>query len=300
MELRHLRYFIEVAKQEHMTKAAKVLGIQQPPLSQQIQSLEKELGLALFTRKARGIKLTAAGKLFLSEAHEILDKVDSAINRVKKFDLGEEGSLIVGFTSSASLHSMTPKIVKNFRKQFPLVNLMIKEGSAHDLLRELEEERIDISFSRSPVLAYTGIDCIELLTEEMVLALPLDHPLADLPEQSIQLSHLHNENFILYQQINGSGIKEKIIDDCRQAGFEPRVIETVYRTIGAIHLVAAGMGISIVPKSLSMIQMDNVLYRTFHPSHQLSVPLNIAFRSNSQKLLIQKFIQFAKESSQLE
>ena len=149
MELRHLRYFVAVAEEEHMTRAAERLGIQQPPLSHQIQMLEKELGVQLFIRESRRIHLSPAGKLFLSDARSILANVDQSVQRVQRFDLGEEGSIRLGFTSSASMHQITPELVRAFREAYPLISVEIEEGAAHDLIHTLEQEGIDIAFSRS-------------------------------------------------------------------------------------------------------------------------------------------------------
>ena len=171
MELRHLRYFVAVAEEEHMTRAAARLSIQQPPLSQQIKALEQELGVILFTRLGKRIALNAAGKLFLSEAREILNRVDEAQQRVRRFDLGEEGRMRVGYTSSASLHELTPAIIRAFRATHPLMSLEIEEGAAHDLLCALEEERIDAAFVRSSVDQYATLECITLDREKMVVAM---------------------------------------------------------------------------------------------------------------------------------
>ena len=148
MELRHLRYFVAVAEEEHMTRAAAKLGIQQPPLSHQIQLLEKELGVQLFFRQSRRIQLSPAGKIFLGDARAILASVDQATQRIQRFDMGEEGSIRLGFTSSASMHQMTPDLVRVFRETYPLITVEIEEGAAHDLINALEQERIDIAFSR--------------------------------------------------------------------------------------------------------------------------------------------------------
>src|SRR5690554_4695966 len=119
MELRHLRYFVAVAEDEHITRAAARLGIQQPPLSQQIQNLEAELGVNLFARSPRKITLNAAGKVFLSDARRVLDLVDESVQRVRQFDRGMEGTLLLGFTSSASMHPHTLAVIEKFRAMFP-------------------------------------------------------------------------------------------------------------------------------------------------------------------------------------
>jgi DNA-binding transcriptional LysR family regulator len=301
MELRHLRYFVAVAEEEHMTRAASKLGIQQPPLSQQIQSLEKELGVSLLIRKSRRIELSPAGKVFLGDARDILARAEQSIQRIRRFEMGEEGSIRLGFTSSASMHQMTPDLVRSFRETFPLISVEIEEGAAHDLINGLEQERIDIAFSRSSVKPYPGIASIELLKEDMVIAVPINHPLSSKPNGVLKLFDLKDENFIFYQQVNGSGIKENLLKECQRVGFEPKSIEIVYRIIGAIHLVASGLGIAIVPKSMQSIQPDSVCYKTFDIKHTLTVPLSIAYRENASKLTVKRFLSlsdaFTKEWS---
>jgi DNA-binding transcriptional LysR family regulator len=295
MELRHLRYFVAVAEEEHMTRAAAKLGIQQPPLSHQIQLLEKELGVQLFFRKSRRIQLSPAGKVFLGDARAILASVDQATQRIQRFDMGEEGSIRLGFTSSASMHQMTPDLVRVFRETYPLITVEIEEGAAHDLINALEQERIDIAFSRSSVKPYPGIASMELLKEDMVIAVPVNHPLTQVPNETIRLKDLCHENFIFYQQVNGSGIKESLIEECAKVGFEPRSAQIVYRIIGALHLVASGLGIAIVPKSMQAIQPDSIVYKTFEPNSVITVPLSIAYRDNSSKLTVKRFLALSSE-----
>jgi DNA-binding transcriptional LysR family regulator len=295
VELRHLRYFVAVAQEEHMTRAAAKLGIQQPPLTQQIQILEKELGVKLFLRESRRIQLSPAGRVFLTDAQAILASAEQAILRVQRFELGEEGNLRLGFTSSASLHQMTPDLVRAFRETYPLIKLDIEEGAAHDLMHALAQEKIDIAFSRSSVKPYPGTASFELLKEDMVIAIPMNHPLSNSPNGVLSLKDLRNENFIFYQQVNGSGIKESLINECAKEGFEPKSAQVVYRIMGALHIVASGLGIAIVPKSMQAIQPESVVYKTFHPNSVLTVPLSLAYRENSSKLAVQRFLTLAHE-----
>jgi DNA-binding transcriptional LysR family regulator len=295
MELRHLRYFVAVAEEEHMTRAAKRLGIQQPPLTHQVQVLEKELGVQLFIRESRRIHLSPAGKLFLRDARSILANVEQSIQRVQRFDLGEEGSIRLGFTSSTSMHQITPELVRAFREAYPLISVEIEEGAAHDLINTLEQENIDIAFSRSSLRPYPGIASVELLKEDMVIAIPMNHPLSQVPNDTLRLTDLKNENFIFYQQVNGSGIKEILIEECAKVGFEPKSASIVYRIIGAIHIVATGLGISIVPSSMQAIQTDSVIYKTFHPDSVIRVPLSIAYRENTTKQTVRRFLTLAHD-----
>jgi len=294
MELRHLRYFVAVAEEEHITRAAARLSMQQPPLSQQIKALEQELGVSLFNRVGKRIQLNAAGKLFLSDAREILTQAENAVKRVQRFDLGEEGRMRVGYTSSASLHELTPGIIRAYRAAHPLIALEIDEGAAHDLLCAVEEERLDAAFVRSPVTQYATLDCISLNQENMVVALPMQHRLASSAGIGVGLIELKDESFILYRQVNGSGIKEGFINVCREAGFEPQAVQEVHRMMAAIQLVAAGMGISVVPQSLNAIQPKSVVYRPFDPPSAVTVPLNLAYRRHVDAQAIKRFITLSQ------
>jgi len=293
MELRHLRYFVAVAEEENITRAAAKLSMQQPPLSQQIKALEEELGVCLFSRVGKRIQINAAGKLFLGEAREILKHADTAIQKVRRFDLGEEGRMRLGYTSSAALHELTPRIIRAFRAAHPLISLEIEEGSAHDLLCALEEERIDAAFVRSSVEKYSTLESMGLDQEEMVIAIPLEHRLAIQAEAGLSLADLKEEPFILYRQVNGSGIKEMLFRLCKEAGFEPMAVQEVHRVMAAIQLVAAGLGISVVPKSLNTIQPKSVFYRPFDPSDSVTVPLNLAFRRNVDAQAIKRFLSLS-------
>ncbi len=279
-----------VAEEENITRAAAKLSMQQPPLSQQIKALEEELGVYLFSRVGKRIQLNAAGKLFLSEAREILTQADNAMLKVQRFDLGEEGRMRLGYTSSAALHELTPSIIRAFRAAHPLISLEIEEGAAHDLLCALEEERIDAAFVRSSVEKYTTLDSIGLDQEAMVVAVPMQHRLATPSDKGLSLSDLKDEPFILYRQVNGSGIKEMLLKLCKEAGFEPHAVQEVHRMMAAIQLVAAGLGISVVPKSLDTIQPKSVVYRPFKPSDSVTVPLNLAFRRNVDAQAIKRFL----------
>src|SRR6266436_3034994 len=164
MELRHLRYFVAVAEERHVTRAAERLGIQQPPLSQQIRALETELEVQLFRRKPRGVELTQAGEALLAEARVILDRVEHATAAARRTARGEAGRIGLGFTSSASLH--------------PLVGLSLEEGGPAELVEGLSAERIDAAFVRSPIGPAAELTVHSVLEEEMVAALPAGHRLA--------------------------------------------------------------------------------------------------------------------------
>src|ERR1051326_6002146 len=150
MELRHLRYFVAVAEEGHLTRAAERLGIQQPPLSQQIRALETELEVQLFRRNSRGVELTQAGEALLAEARIVLDRAEHAVLAARRAARGEAGRLGLGFTSSASFHPLVPRIIRDFRKASPLVSMSLEEAGTAELVEGLRAERIDAAFVRWP------------------------------------------------------------------------------------------------------------------------------------------------------
>jgi DNA-binding transcriptional LysR family regulator len=179
MELRHLRYFVTVAEEGHVTRAAERLGMQQPPLSQQIRALERELGTQLFRRKPRGVELTEPGKAFLLDARAILAHIDHAFAATRRTARGEEGRIAVGFTSSAPFHPFVPRVIRAFRDSFPQVALTLEESGTTELIDDLRGERVDAAFIRTPVANPMGLTVNLLLEEAMVVALPSSHALAE-------------------------------------------------------------------------------------------------------------------------
>src|SRR5512135_168208 len=168
MELRHLRYFVAVAEEGHITRAAARLGMQQPPLSQQIRALERELDVQLFRRRPRGVELTDAGSALLVEARAILSHLDHASAAAKRTARGEQGRIAVGFTSSAPFHPFVPRIIRSFREAFPLVSLTLDESGTTELIADLRNERVDAAFIRTHVADPMGLTVNPLLEEAML------------------------------------------------------------------------------------------------------------------------------------
>lgn len=294
MELRHLRYFVAVAEDEHITRAAARIGIQQPPLSQQIQNLEAELGVSLFARSPRKISLNAAGKVFLSDARKILASVDEAVQRVRQFDKGMEGTLMIGFTSSASMHAQTLSVIERFRSLFPLVSLQIEEGANHDLLNLVEQERLDVAFVRTAVTRYPTLAAQELSQETMVVAMPADHPLAAV-KGPLDMTMLKDHDIVFYRQTNGSGIGDNLLQSFEANGFRPRIVSETQRIISAINMVAAGFGVAVVPKTMESFQVRSIVYRDLTPESSFTVPLNVAYRSQADAETLRRFLKACNE-----
>lgn len=296
MNLRQLRYFIVAAEEEHLTRAATRLGIQQPPLSQQISALERELGVALFARRSRSVQLNAAGQLFLDDARKILADIDAAVARVRQFDSALAGNLRVGFTSSASLHAATLDVVRAFRASYPLVALRVTEGANHDLLELAEKGELDVAFVRSNIERYPSLEHFRLLDEPMVLAIPAPHGLAREPEERVPFDVLRDEPIVLYRQINGSGIGAMLIEAAHTAGFELAIVEETPRMVSALQLVAAGFGVAVVPATMRFFANPMVLYRDFAPGSAPTVPLNVAYRGAGASATAHRFIAMCRAS----
>jgi DNA-binding transcriptional LysR family regulator len=297
VELRHLRYFVAVAEEGHVTRAAARLGIQQPPLSLQIRALERELDVQLLRRKPRGVELTDAGAVFLERARSILDQVDRAAATTRRTARGEQGRVVVGFTSSAPFHSFVPRVIRTFRELSPLVSLVLEESGSSELVQGLHNEEIDAAFIRSPVADVIGLMVRPLLEEEMVVALPTGHTLAS-DGDPLPLAALTGETFILYKRPGGPGLYDTIITACRGAGFSPRVGQEAPRIISTLNLVAAGLGVSIVPASLRSLQMDGVVYRRLAEAAHLTAPLILACRRGENSAAVQRFIDLVQRTAE--
>jgi DNA-binding transcriptional LysR family regulator len=295
MELRHLRYFIAVAEEGHVTRAAERLGMQQPPLSQQIRALERELDVQLFRRKPRGVELTDAGSAFLADARAILSHIDHAFATTKRTARGEQGEIAVGFTSSAPFHPFVPRIIRAYRDAFPRVSLTLEEGGTTELIDDLRNERIDAAFIRTAIANQEGIAVSELLKEAMILALPRGHVLSR-NKGALALRALAGETFIVYRRRSGPGLYDAILAACKAAGFSPRIGQEAPRIVSTLNLVAAGLGISLVPESLQRMHMDGVEFRRLTGTAQPIAPIYLASRRSETSASVRRFLELVRRS----
>lgn len=261
MELRHLRYFIAVAEELHFGRAAERLGISQPPLSQQIQALEEEIGARLFERTNRRVELTDAGRLFLDESRQVLAQVDKAVLLARRAHLGELGELKIGFTSSAPFTSTIPSSIHAFRKAYPDVHLDLQEMSSRQVLKALLEESLQVGVIR-PLALPDAVHWVELFCEPLVAVLRADHPLAAGSEDGLAIAALAEEPFVFFPRSYGTGLYDQVIALTRQAGFSPRIAQEASEAMTIIGLVSAGLGVSILPASFRRTRVDGVVYRT--------------------------------------
>src|SRR5258707_6668319 len=292
MELRHLRYFVAVAHEGHVTRAAEKLRIQQPPLSQQIHALEREVDAQLFIRHPRGVALTDAGRSFLADAEAILAQAEHAKIRARRTARGETGRIAVGFTTSAPFHPLVARAIREFRTKRPDVSFVLEESSSADMVSGLRDGRLDVAFIRSGLVDPEGVAVDGLLAPDMARAFPSRHPPA--PRPRLTLKDLADETFILYRRPDGRGLYDVIIAAFREAGFSPPVGQEAPRILSTLNLVAAGLGITIVPASLSRLPLEGVTYRPLRGRPAIKVPLNLACRRDERSAATLGFIDLVR------
>ena len=290
MELRHLRYFITVAEEGHITRAAERLGIQQPPLSKQIRILEDEIGARLFRRTPHGVVLTDVGVVFFQDVQSVLGAVSEAVARARRTARGEAGRIIVGLTSSATFHPLVQRVIRKFRSSAPDVSLELREKASAEQIDALNSEDLDVGFIRTGVNAGAGITVYPLIQEPMVAALPEGHRLSGIDQGPLSLAMLANEPFVLYRRSTGAGLYDSIIAACNAFGFAPRTEQEAPWIGATLNLAAAGLGVTIVPASFKRLQLDGIVYRRLEEHPSLTARLDLAFRRTDRSAAVAAFV----------
>jgi DNA-binding transcriptional LysR family regulator len=267
MELRHLRYFVVLAEELHFTRAAKRLGISQPPLSQQIRALELSLKASLFERTNRRVELTAAGRALLVEARATLYQAERAATIVGQAQRGEIGELKVGFAPSAPLISPFTATIVAFRNASPGIRLVLNEQVTTEQIDALLERRLHIGFIRSPFTPDLpeALAAVELYREPLAVFMRADHRLAR-RERSVALKALADEGFVFFPRDSGTSLYDQVFALCRKAGFTPRIDQEARGNATILGLVAVGLGVSILPASLRGIAVAGVACRAISPA----------------------------------
>ena len=260
IELRHLRYFAAVAEELHFGRAARRLGMAQPPLSQQIGRLEEMMGCALFTRRPR-VALTPAGEVLLAVARRSLAQVAQGVETTRRAGRGEAGVLTVGFAASVMLAPL-PAMIRAFRTRHPGVELRLRELSTSAQVQALAEGAIDLGFLREPA-PDPEIVCEPLVREPFVAVLPPAHPLAGRP--GISLEELAEEPFVHFPREVAPTLHDQVMALCRQAGFAPRVVQVAQEWLTIVGLVESGLGVSLAPASFRRLRWGGVRYVPLTP-----------------------------------
>jgi len=293
MELRHLRYFVAVAEELHFSRAAARLHIAQPPLSQQIRHLERELGVALFNRTRRHVELTAAGRAFLDESRRVLLQAERAARIAQRAGRGEIGQLAVAFVPSADL-DLLPRVLRAWGARFPDVELDLQALLPVAQLEALAGGRIQVGLVRLPVAAGSEVivECIQ--SEPLVAALPLRHRLAK--RARVRVADLAGDTMMMFPRQVAPGYYDMLISAFRGAGFTPRVFHPASMQTN-LALVSAGLGVSLLPASIRNLRRTGVVYRPL-ASPVPRVELAVAYRRHDHSPIVLAFLEMVRSAAQ--
>jgi DNA-binding transcriptional LysR family regulator len=278
------------AEEMHIRRAAERLAIAQPPLTQQIKALESELGVKLFARAGRGVALTEAGRIFHTEAKAILEHVDRATALARQVATGYAGRLRVGFTESASFSPVLTKAFTTFRATWPGVELLLEENHTEGLIEALEQGALEAAFVRPPLRASSTIVFEALVSEPMRVAVPLGHRLARC--KSVSLRDLADESFVVYPRQRGSGLSDSVITECRRVGFAPRIAQQTPQLSATINLVAASMGIAVVPECMRQMRPESVTFVKLS-DRGLMAHLGVAYHQSDRSKTVRNLVDIA-------
>jgi len=290
VEIRHLRYFAALAEELHFGRAAARLGIAQPPLSQQIQRLEALLDTRLVERTSRRVQLTDAGRAFLPEAQRVLAGVAAAIEAARRAGRGESGELRVAFAATVMFLAL-PRIIREFRDRFPRVHLDLREMPTGPQLAGLHSGEIDLGFVREPD-PDPGLELVTVMREPLRIAVNRTHPLAARPTLSVR--DLADEPFVLFPAELAPGLHAQVLELCRQAGFNPNVVEESRELYTSVSLVEAGIGVSILPASVEKLGWRGVRYRPI-PSPAAETRISAAWRRDRSRPVVHAFMGVVRE-----
>lgn len=298
LNLTQLRYFVAVAEEGHVTRAAEWLGMGQPPLSQQIKALEEQLGVQLFRRKPRGMELTESGAVLLEEARLILSRLEEAERATLSTARGEQGKLRVGIAPTAPFHPFVPRVIRAFRDAYPAISVTLDECLSRQAVGGLKEARLDVAFVRAEIQEPAELMFHRLIEEPMVVALPSSHPFAREPAAAPRpLRAFAGETFIAFARVEGPGMFDATLAACLRAGFTPRLGQEAPRITSTLGLVAVGLGVALVPASMRRVQMDGVAYCDLALADRPTVPLHLATRRGMGSAVLRNFVDLVRRTA---
>lgn len=286
MELRHLRYFVCVAEEQNIGRAALRLHISQPPLTRQIQQLEEELGAQLFHRTPRGVDLTDAGRVLYDDARNILGLAERAAERTSKAAQGLLGRVDVAIFGSG-IFGVIPRMMRRFRESHPEVSIRLHNMGKEEQIDALRHQRITLAFNRlmRPV---DGLVCETLLTEPLYVALPSGSALA--ARTAVALAELEGEPLVLYPTGSRPSFIDRVHELCRACGFTPLVAQEVSDAVHAVALVATGFGVCVVPHSATAMAIPGITYRPLHHPTPASVDLCCIYRADDDSPILKALL----------
>ena len=291
MELRHLRYFAAVAQYLNYSEASRRLHVAQPAISQTILDLEDELSVKLLLRTKRTVQLTAAGTVFLREAHEILRRANEAQRIAQRAARGEVGILGIGFFGTAS-GPILPSLVDTYRRKFPDVELRLFELDPDQQLAAFDEGRIDLGFTRTlPSDRRAEFEQEEVYNDQLAIALPAKHPLAK--QKVVRLKSLASEPFVQFHRKGAPGLFDEVIATCRRTGFSPRIVNEPNFMATVMTLVESGLGISLIPRCVRSLNRRHVVIRPITPKSE-RIPLCVAWRKSANNPTLTAFLDLLR------
>ncbi|MGN6507093.1 MAG: LysR family transcriptional regulator [Tepidisphaeraceae bacterium] len=290
MELRQLGYFLTIAEEMNFGRAAERLEVAQPALSRQIQGLERELGVALFDRTRRQIRLTPAGEAFRGEAQRLMSQADHARTVAQRAARGETGRVSVAFVGSV-MYGPMPAAMRVFRQRFPSVQVALHEMETGLQGEALRAGQIDVGLLRAP-LGEPLLAAEVLLREPMIVALPTSHPLSR--RDVVPLKALKDEPFVLFPRGRVPSFADQVVAACGAAGFQPSVSQEVTELQTGISLVAAGFGVCIVPKAVEKLRRPGLVFRALaDPQPQTS--LVATYRADNDSPALREFLRALRD-----
>jgi len=292
VELRHLRYFVAVAEELHFGRAAVRLRMAQPPLSQQIQSLERELGVSLLHRTTRRVSLTAAGGAFLVQARRVLEQTERAVHTAQRASRGEIGHLAIGFVPSADL-DILPRALRLWRARFPDADVELHALLSGQQVEALRHGQIQLGILRLPI-DDRSLVVKSIQREPLVAALPVRHPLAR--RARIRIADLKGDAMILFPRRTAPAHYDWLLGTCRRAGFTPRILHETESLQTNVGLIAAGLGVSLLPASIRNLRRAGVVYRKLMPPVP-HVEMAVAYVREDASEIAKVFLEILRQGS---
>ncbi|MDR5774049.1 MULTISPECIES: LysR substrate-binding domain-containing protein [unclassified Caballeronia] len=288
MELRHLRYFLTVARTLNFTKAADELHMAQPPLSRQIRELEEEIGVALFERRGKRVFLSSAGQVFEERARQILKDTNSAIVDSQRAARGETGRVAVGFFEHIA-YTLLPPLLRDFQQRYPAVTVELQWFSSAEQINALNRGDVDLAFVRS-LPPNKQLNSVLLLQEPFYVAIAKDNPLA--AKRRISIRDCKQLRVINYRKDVAPDYHAAINQLCALAGFSPSTSFEMGQIYASLGLVSAGFGVTLVPASVQRTHMENVVFRPLREEHTKS-ELYLAWKEPNSSAALGAFVELA-------
>jgi DNA-binding transcriptional LysR family regulator len=286
LELRQLRYFIAVAETENVARAAELLHISQSPLSRQIKQLEDQLGVLLFERDRQRIRLTQEGRDLLGEARALMTNAQRVESFGRRLGSGTTGRLAIGYVEGALYANLLNSSLRELRKRSPSANLSVQGMGTALQFEQLRMRTLDVGLVYRPPPQESGLSCVQVLDEPLLLAMPKDDPLAGF--RSISPDQLDQRAWISVVRQPVDTIRPALLAACQRSGFTPDIVYETSDPLSSLHLVSAGLGLALCQASLRTKAPTGVIFKKL-PWLDLRVNVYLVWRGEEQRALVTEF-----------